>query len=357
MNTMHAGSMLWILLFPVMCAAVVLAAGKPSDPSVPVKKARLPGCRTPWICGPADKDCGNWGAGPIPTCRVRAPKLKFVCLQLDASAKTKAARLTAAVDLLEQAAAAEGPGVYLLPEYTLCPMSGDNPPAGYQEPIPGPATEVFARIADKHNLWVGVGMAEQSADPKKPYNTVVFVGPHGQLHRYRKTHLFEPGVEAPLRETQVYTPGETLDVFDIEGWCIGAMICADGFFPEVPRVLALKGAQVILYANGRNRVGPEAEAACMANAAVVVVCNYTGNTPTERAMGTSRILEPPWAGVVAAIQGAQQGWIAKEYLYSDIARMRNLEVIGRAPFIDPRSRRPELYGPITDNDACLLDAF
>ena len=50
-----------------------------------------------------------------------------------------------------------------------------------QEPVPGPSTEVFAQIAKKRNLWVGVGLAERSADPKKPYNTIAFVGPRPDI--------------------------------------------------------------------------------------------------------------------------------------------------------------------------------
>lgn len=318
--------------------------------AIMVRQLRRPACRTPWICGPGGKDCSTWPAGQNPPpCRVPARELKFVSLQMDASSATKAGRLKAALNLLEKAADAEASGVYLLPEYTLSPLSATKKPADFQEPVPGPSTEVFAKIADQRKIWIGVGMAEQSADPQRPYNTMIFIGPHGQIQRYRKTHLFEPGVEAPVREKVLYTPGETLDMLNIEGWRIGVMICADGFHPEVPRVLALKGAQVILYPNGRNIVGPEAEYASAANSVVVVVCNYVGTTPTEQATGGSRIIEPPWGSVAAAIKEPKEGWIAKKYVYGEVERMRNYAVPGRAPFIEPSSRRPELYGLITEN--------
>ncbi|MCX5658954.1 MAG: carbon-nitrogen hydrolase family protein, partial [Planctomycetota bacterium] len=297
------------------------------------------------------KECDHWPAtgSPMP-CRIPATKLKFVTLQLNASGKTKEARLDAAIALLEKAADAEGPGVYLLPEYSLYPNVDASSVVANQEKIPGPMTERFAAIATKRNLWVGVGMSETSADPKKPYNAIALIGPHGQIHRYHKTHLFEPGIGGRFRETQLFTPGEALDVFDIEGWRMGIMVCFDGNFPEVPRVLALKGAQVILYSNGRNLVGAEAEVASASNAALVVVSNYVGDSGLEQAQGTSRLIVPPFGTVVASVKGEQEGWAAKEFTYDEVTRWRNMEVVGRAPVIDPRSRRPELYGVITEKE-------
>jgi len=313
------------------------------------KKEWIPACRTPWLC--EGKDCGHWGTGPRPACRTPEAKMKFVSLQLNVSGKTRDERVTAAIGLVERAAKAEGPGIYLLPEYSLCPLSTPASAVANQEAVPGPMTNRFAELAKKLNIWVAVGMSEKSPDPKKPYNAIVIIGPHGQLHRYHKTHLFEPGVEGSFRETQIFTPGESLEVFDIEGWRIGVMICFDGNFPEVPRVLALKGAQVILYANGRNLVGPEAEVACASNAAAVIVANYVGPSGLEHAQGTSRILVPPFGQPAAAIKGETEGWVAKEFTYDEVERWRNLQVVGRAPSIDPRSRRPELYSVITEGAA------
>lgn len=323
------------------------------DPAVaavmpPVNKDTPIPCRTPWVC--KDKDCGTWAPTSGPgACRTAATKMKFVSVQPNVgSTKTKEDRLNAMIALLEKAADAEGPGVYVMPEYLLCPITGAASVAANQEPLPGPMSNRFAEIATKRNIWIAIGMAETSVDPKRPYNTIAILGPHGQIKRYRKTHLFEPGVEGWFRETQLYTPGEALEPIFIEGWRIGVMVCFDGNFPEVPRVLALKGAQVILYPNGRNLVGPEAEVASASNAVAVIVSNYVGASGLEQAQGTSRILVPPFGNVAASIKGETEGWIAKEFVYDDVVRWRNMQVVGRAPVIDPRSRRPELYNVITE---------
>ncbi len=321
-------------------AAAAAAANRIMQPAI--------GCRTPWAC--VGKDCGNWGTGPRPTCRTPEPRLKLVSLQLDVSGTTKEARAAAAIRLIEQAVDAEGKGVYVLPEYTLCPLPNAAAAAAHQEPVPGPMTGRFGEIARKRGIWIVIGMSETSTDPMRPYNAIVILGPQGELYRYHKTHLYEPGVEGSIRETQMYMPGESLDVFNIEGWCVGVMVCFDGNFPEVPRVLSLKGAQIILYCNGRNIVGQEAEVASAANATVVLVANYVGYSGMDTGLGTSRIITPPqdnWAKPVV-VEGQKEGWIAKELIYEDVERWRNLEVVGRCPTIDPRSRRPELYGILTE---------
>lgn len=82
-----------------------------------------------------------------------------------------------------------------------------------------------------------------------------------------------------------------------------------------------------------------------------VVSNYVGDSGLEKAPGTSRILVPPWGIVAASIKDETEGWIAKEFTYDEVERWRNLQVLGRAPSIDPRSRRPELYGVITESAA------
>jgi predicted amidohydrolase len=286
-----------------------------------------------------------------PPGRVPQAKLKLVSLQLNVSGTTKEERATAALNLLERGADAEGPGIYVFPEYALCPMPNAAAVAANQEPVPGPMTERFSKVAQKRGIWIAIGMSETSPDPKRPYNAIVILGPHGQLYRYHKTHLYEPGVEGAIRETQIFLPGESLDVFNIEGWRVGVMVCFDGMFPEVPRVLSLKGAQIILYCNGRNLVGPEAEVASANNVAIVLVANYVGKSGMDTGQGTSRIITPQGGGLWAksvAVEGEKEGWVAKEFEYAEVERWRNLQVLGRCPVIDPRSRRPELYGVLTE---------
>ena len=106
------------------------------------------------------------------------------------------------------------------------------------EPIPGPSTEYFGRLADEHDLYVVIGLTER--DGSVIYNTSVLMGPDGELvGKYRKVCLPREEIEGGV------TPGTTYPVFDTRFGKVGMMICWDVHFPEVARELANNGAEII----------------------------------------------------------------------------------------------------------------
>jgi predicted amidohydrolase len=108
------------------------------------------------------------------------------------------------------------------------------------EPVPGPSTEFFGKLAQQHDLYIVAGIVER--DQHLIYNVAVLVGPDGQLvGKYRKTTLPRGEIEAGL------TPGSDYPVFETRFGKVGMMICYDGFFPEVARELSNRGAEVIAW--------------------------------------------------------------------------------------------------------------
>ncbi|HZR20610.1 MAG TPA: carbon-nitrogen hydrolase family protein [Verrucomicrobiae bacterium] len=113
-------------------------------------------------------------------------------------------------------------------------------PAEVAESIPGPCTSYFGELARKHDLYIVAGLFER--DGYLVYNSAALLGPDGRLiGKYRKTSLPRSEVEAG-----VY-PGHEYPVFDTRFGKLGLMICYDGFFPEVARELANRGAEVIAW--------------------------------------------------------------------------------------------------------------
>jgi len=270
----------------------------------------------------------------------------LISLQMDVSGKTKEARLAAAEALLEKATAAEGPGIYVLPELALTPLPDV---AASQEPVPGPMTKRLGELADRKKAWIVVGMAETSANAKRPYNSIVAIGQHEQVLRYRKTHLDSAAGPGGFREDKAFTAGDALETVDIEGWRVGLIAGGEDDVPEVPRVLSLKGAQILISCNTRGVVGPAVDVASASNVMITAVSNHVKNNGLEEGQGGAKVLTPPqglWAKPVVAPEG-KEGWAAKEFIYDELERWRNLPVLGRAPTIDPRSRRTDLYGVIT----------
>jgi predicted amidohydrolase len=93
------------------------------------------------------------------------------------------------------------------------------------------------KVAVAQRLSLVFGMAE--VKNRKFYNSSVLITPKGTIHVYQKAHLFD-------REKLFFQPGAgTFKAYPVDGGKVGMMICFDWFFPEVTRVLALEGAQVI----------------------------------------------------------------------------------------------------------------
>jgi predicted amidohydrolase len=108
------------------------------------------------------------------------------------------------------------------------------------EPIPGPSTDYFGRLAKKHNLYLVPGLLER--DGHLVYNVAVLIGPDGKLvGKYRKVCLPRGEVEGGL------APGSDYPVFPTRFGKVGLMVCYDGFFPEVARELSNRGAEVIAW--------------------------------------------------------------------------------------------------------------
>jgi predicted amidohydrolase len=108
------------------------------------------------------------------------------------------------------------------------------------EPVPGPSTEYFGRLARKYNLYIVPGLLER--DGNLVYNVAVLIGPDGKvIGKYRKVCLPRGEVEGGI------TPGSDYPVFTTRFGEVGLMVCYDGFFPEVARELSNRGAEVIAW--------------------------------------------------------------------------------------------------------------
>lgn len=108
------------------------------------------------------------------------------------------------------------------------------------EPVPGPSTEYFGRLAKQANLYLAVGLYER--DGHLVYNTAALLGPDGELvGKYRKVCLPRDEVGGGVM------CGDEYPVFPTRFGKVGMMVCYDGFFPEVSRGLANNGADVIAW--------------------------------------------------------------------------------------------------------------
>jgi N-carbamoylputrescine amidase len=113
------------------------------------------------------------------------------------------------------------------------------------EPIPGPSTKAFQKIARKHKVVIIASLFEKRA-PGLYHNTAAIIDADGSmLGVYRKMHI----PDDPLFYEKFYfTPGDLgFKAFDTRYGRIGTLICWDQWYPEAARLTAMQGAQILFY--------------------------------------------------------------------------------------------------------------
>jgi predicted amidohydrolase len=113
------------------------------------------------------------------------------------------------------------------------------------ETIPGSSTAEVAKLTKELGVYVLFGIPERDEkNPKVRYISVAVIGPEGILGSYRKIHLAPPPT---FTEEACFKPGNDLPVFETKYGRIGVQICADFWvYPELSRILCLKGARLII---------------------------------------------------------------------------------------------------------------
>jgi len=196
----------------------------------------------------------------------------------------------------EQASKARRKNVDLLifPELHLTGYTMRDEVSHLAEPIPGPSTRKVETIAREHRVHVIFGMPEESEVKGVIHNTAVFVGPKGLIGKYRKIHLPTRSV---FEERRYYRPGQDASVFKTDIGIIGLNICYDLYFPELTRLQALQGAELVVCISAspglRRRFF---EGFClsraMENAVYLAYVNRVGIEEGLQFWGGSRVIAP-----------------------------------------------------------------
>ena len=223
------------------------------------------------------------------------------------------ANLDACVDQVERCVATTAAELLVLPEAAT---TGFNPGVDPERlwdlvgEVPGPLTEPFQEAAARLGVHVVVGTYERGESPVV-FNTAVLVGPAGEvLGAYRKTHPFRGEASA---DGGWVTPGDRAVVVDTDLARIGLMICFDGDYPELARVEAVLGAEVLCRPSALLRSADLWELTCRARAydnhVFVVGANATGVDPAGLCYFGNSLIVTPIAEVVARA-ASHPGWVS-----------------------------------------------
>ncbi|MDI3339264.1 MAG: carbon-nitrogen hydrolase family protein [Sphaerobacter sp.] len=266
--------------------------------------------------------------------------MRIAVLQTN-SRDNKAENIAVALELIERAAAA-GADLAVLPE--AVDYLGEHGQA-QAEPIPGPTSEAFAAKAREHRIWLLAGsIHEAGGDPSgRAYNTSLLFNRQGELvATYRKLHLYDVELtgNVSVKESDQIAPGDEIVTADIEGHRAGLAICYDLRFPELFRLHALEGAELLLLPaaftlfTGKDHWEVLLRARAIENQCFVAAAGQTGKYPGGQSYGRSMIVDP-WGTVLAT---APDG-VGMAVADIDFDRLRRV----RAQLPSLANRRPDVY--------------
>lgn len=226
-------------------------------------------------------------------------------------------------------------------------------------PVPGRDTEIFSAVARQYNVVLVTSLFEKRA-PGLYHNTAVVFDKDGSIAgKYRKMHIPD---DPAYYEKFYFTPGDMgFEPIQTSIGKLGVLVCWDQWYPEAARLMALAGAEILIYptAIGWESTDSPSEKErqhgawfisqrghAVANGLPVIAVNRTGT-------------EPDWTGVTGGIEFWGQSFVAgpqgevlsiasahqEENLVVDIDRQRTEEVRRIWPFF--RDRRIDYYGDLT----------
>ncbi len=220
------------------------------------------------------------------------------------------------------------------------------------EPIPGPTTEALSEVAKKRSLVIVAPIFERRAAGVYHNSAVVFDADGSLAGHYRKMHIPE---DPCYFEKFYFTPGDLgFPVHRTRYGSIGVLICWDQWFPEAARLVAMAGAQLILYPTAIGWYHDEKERArekqrnawqtiqrahAIANGLYVGAVNRVGVEGELEFWGSSFVADP-MGEVIAQASASEDEILIADCVFDKIERVRR-----NWPFL--RDRRIDAYGDLT----------
>jgi predicted amidohydrolase len=258
------------------------------------------------------------------------------------------ANLERAVPLIERATR-EKADLVMFGEMYLSGYRTDEYLHKYATVIDPPDAHVqkLMEMAKDLNTYIIMGAATYGRSfPGDIYNSALLIGPEGHVGTYRKTHVaafpYSMGVS---KERCFYSPGQELPVFDTRIGRLGIHICYDMSFPEVARVQALKGADILLNVSASAAGFEEFWVhglfmRSVENAIWYAVCSVVGEQRGDVLFGGSRVVAP--TGQVVAEGKSHE----EDFVVADIDTALSTSV--RGMFHTFNTRNPSLYSAIAE---------
>jgi predicted amidohydrolase len=272
-------------------------------------------------------------------------KVKIAGVQTNPTIMAKEENLNGIL-LKTENAAGNGADLVIFPECALTGyvFSSRDEAKPFMETIPGPGTDKMAAQCKKLGVHAVFGLLEVDGDGC--FNTAILIGPQGLIGKYRKNHLPFLGVDRFLDAGNA-----PFQVFKTAIGNIGMHICYDCTFPEVARVMALKGADILVlptnWPEGREKICKYViNARAYENRVHFAAVDRVGMERGTRFLGNSKIVRAS-GDTLAEASSDREETIYAEVSLEEARQKRIVFKPGEFEMDFVLDRRPELYGEVT----------
>ncbi len=220
-------------------------------------------------------------------------------------------------------------------------------------PVPGDSTKRISAAAAANRIYVIVGCWETLPNDAYANTALIFDRDGTIMGKYRKTHAavdsFDPNsppwVKPPAGKNREWfkshdpewamEAGTELPVFEFDFGKVGIMTCYDGWFPEPARVMSLRGAELIVWINGR---GGRVEDFIVKS---IIFQSHVAMVATNQAYGSGTMIGDWPARIIARAPDTSEAYITGTI---HLAKLRHVRTASR----NFRQRRPDLYGELVE---------
>lgn len=234
-------------------------------------------------------------------------------IQMDTGSDPETSFLQA--EAMIEKAKAQGAELVILPEHSDAIGKKEK---DYAQPVPGAVSDAYGKLAEKYGIYLHCGSITEAGPEEaceKTYNTSILFSPKGEvIQTYRKIHLFD--VTLPngkdVKESSGVIAGDRIALAETELCTMGMTICYDLRFPELYRLLALEGAELLVVsanftaATGKDHWETLLRARAIENGCYVAAVNQCGEKALFKAWGHTMLIDP-WGRVVGELDGEHPG--------------------------------------------------
>ncbi|MGD9173764.1 MAG: nitrilase-related carbon-nitrogen hydrolase, partial [Desulfobacterales bacterium] len=212
--------------------------------------------------------------------------------------------------------------VVCFPEMNITGYSSSANIQKVAEMVPGKISQSVSEMAQTYDIAILAGLAEADLAGRVFASHLVATA-QGMVGIYRKIHIAPP-------ESQIFTAGDAIPLFDISGFKLGIQLCYDAHFPELSTRMATEGADAIFMPHASPRGTPAEKfdswmrhlpARAFDNGLFVIACNQTGNNQNELNFPGLAVVLDPAGHILKKDTGGKENLIVADLKFGDLEKI------------------------------------